>query len=83
MLIHPKISINDNMKDIAALYFSSMDAGLTLRDYLRFKRYYASGLNGCTPDFWAHVESRANKLYAKFHSDKFQQRLSAEKSAIL
>ena len=82
MLMHNKISVIDNIKDIAALYFSSMDAGLTLRDYLRFKRYYSTGLAGCTPEFWLKVEARAHKLYAKFHSDKFQQRLSAEKSAI-
>lgn len=82
MLIHSKISVIDNIKDIAALYFSSMDAGLTPRDYLRFKRYYSSGLVGCTSAFWLKVEARAHKLYTKFHSDKFQQRLSAEKSAI-
>ncbi|MDP3088563.1 MAG: lipopolysaccharide core heptose(I) kinase RfaP [Methylotenera sp.] len=82
VLLQKKTSVNDNMKDIAALYFSSLDAGLTRRDYLRFKRYYASGLQGCTSAFWGDVENRANKLYAKFHSDKFQQRLLAEKSAI-
>jgi hypothetical protein len=81
VLLHQKTSVNDNMKDIAALYFSSMDTGLTPRDYLRFKRYYATGLKGCTPVFWGKVENRASKLYAKFHSDKFQQRLLAEKSA--
>jgi heptose I phosphotransferase len=82
VLIHKNVSASDNMKDIAALYFSSMDAGLTPRDYLRFKRYYSKDLKGCTPEFWQRVESRASKLYAKFHSAKFQQRLSIEKSAI-
>ncbi|MDD2934710.1 MAG: lipopolysaccharide core heptose(I) kinase RfaP [Methylotenera sp.] len=82
MLIHHKISMTDNMKDIAALYFSSMDAGLTLRDYLRFKRYYSSGVSGCTPYFWRQVEHRANKLYVKFHGEKFQKRLAAEKAAL-
>lgn len=82
MLIHHKTSMTDNMKDIAALYFSSMDAGLTPRDYLRFKRYYSSAVSGCTPDFWQQVEHRANKLYAKFHGDKFQKRLAAEKAAL-
>lgn len=80
VLIHQHVSIGDSMKDIAALYFSSMDAGLTVRDYLRFKRYYTSGFNEVTPRFWQNVTARANKLYSKFHSDKFQKRLAAEKS---
>ena len=82
VLIHKSISTSDNMKDIAALYFSSMGIGLTTRDLLRFKMHYLPEsllANG----FWQAVESRANKLYKKFHSDKFQQRLAAEKSAIL
>ncbi len=85
MLIHQNTSIRDNMKDIAALYFSSMDAGLTPRDYLRFKRYYSHDFTGgfiSKPDFWHDVENRATKLYAKFHSDKFQKRLAAEKAAL-
>ncbi|MDP3744792.1 MAG: lipopolysaccharide core heptose(I) kinase RfaP [Methylotenera sp.] len=82
MLIHHKVSMTDNMKDIAALYFSSMDAGLTSRDYLRFKHYYSSEVSGCTPDFWRQVERRANKLYAKFHGEKFQKRLAVEKAAL-
>lgn len=82
MLMHQKSSKNDNMKDIAALYFSSMDIGLTTRDLLRFKMHYLPK-DLVADDFWHKVEIRANKLYAKFYSDKFQQRLSAEKSAIL
>jgi len=82
VLIHKTISTNDNMKDIAALYFSSMGIGLTARDLLRFKMHYLPE-NLLENGFWQAVESRANKLYKKFHSDKFQQRLAAEKSAIL
>ncbi len=82
-LIHQKMSVNDNMKDVAALYFSSMDIGLSTRDLLRFKKHYLPQSLLQDNDFWQSVESRANKLYTKFHSDKFQQRLSAEKSAIL
>ncbi len=82
VLIHRKMSVNDNMKDIAALYFSSMDIGLTARDILRFKKHYLREAERPDNDFWLNVENRANKLYAKFHSDKFQQRLSVEKSAI-
>lgn len=82
VLVHQKMSVSDNMKDIAALYFSSMDIGLSTRDILRFKKHYLRGIELQSDDFWRNVESRANKLYAKFHSDKFQQRLSVEKNAI-
>ena len=70
------------MKDMAALYFSSMGIGLTMRDLLRFKMHYLPE-SELAKGFWQAVENRANKLYKKFHSDKFQQRLVAEKSAIL
>ena len=82
MLIHPRASIGDSMKDIAALYFSTMDAGLTTRDYLRFKRYYAKDFDGVSSSFWQNVLARGNKLYTKLHSDKFQKRLAAEKAAL-
>lgn len=78
VLIQANSSIKGNMKDIAALYFSSMDIGLTKRDLMRFRKYYSS----MDKQFWQRVESRATKLYAKFHSQKFQQRLRKEKSAI-
>lgn len=82
VLLHKTISINDNMKDIAALYFSSMGIGLTKRDLLRFRMHYLP--QNCLPnDFWQKVQGRANKLHEKFYSKKFQQRLAAEKSAIL
>lgn len=82
MLIHKKSNHHDNMKDIAALYFSSMDMGLTTRDYLRFKYYYAQNFLPVNTKFWRMVVDRANKLYAKFHSDKFQKRLEVEKAAL-
>ena len=82
VLIHKTISTSDNMKDMAALYFSSMGIGLTMRDLLRFKMHYLPE-SELAKGFWQAVENRANKLYKKFHSDKFQQRLVAEKSAIL
>jgi hypothetical protein len=65
------------MKDIAALYFSAMDIGLSNEDLEIFKQNYMQHL----PDnFWSDVKHRANKLYQKFHTDKFQQRLKAEKA---
>ncbi len=79
VLIHASPSFSANVKDIAALYFSSMDIGLTPRDYLRFKRYYQQQQDA---NFWQQVEARAQKLYAKFNSAKFQDRLAKEKSLI-
>jgi tRNA A-37 threonylcarbamoyl transferase component Bud32 len=78
VLTHAKPSFSANVKDIAALYFSSMDVGLTPRDYLRFKHYYRQQ----DASFWKKVETRAQKLYAKFNSAKFQDRLAREKSLI-
>ncbi len=78
VLIHQTPSIQANMKDIAALYFSSMDLDFSARDYLRFKRYYQQQPN----QFWQQVETRAQKLYAKFNSNKFQQKLAAERSKL-
>lgn len=78
VLIHNSPSIKANMKDIAALYFSSMDVGLTARDYLRFKMYYQRQSN----DFWRAVEARATKLYTKFNSDKFQKKLAVERTKL-
>lgn len=66
------------MKDIAGLVFSGMDSGFERADWDLFKQYYLPQ----TPQFWAQVEARANKLHQKFHSTKFQTRLAKEKSAI-
>jgi hypothetical protein len=78
VLIHVNPSFGANVKDIAALYFSAMDIGLTARDYLRFMRHYKQH----DVRFWHQVESRAQRLYAKFNSEKFQIRLAKEKSLI-
>jgi hypothetical protein len=82
MVIHKTPNVRGNMKDIAALYFSSMDMGFTPRDYLRFKHYYSQGLQFAEVAFWQKVVNRANKLYTKFHSAKFQQRLVVEQAAL-
>ncbi|CAN0228572.1 unnamed protein product, partial [Chrysoparadoxa australica] len=75
---HHKTNQRGNMKDIAALYFSAMDVGLTHKDFVCFKRYYAN------PDniFWQQVAQRAEKLYRKFNTDKFQQKLKAERNRL-
>jgi len=57
------------LKDLAALYFSSMDIGLTRRDLLRFIRIYS----GCdlrvelaaNQRFWLEVERKALVLKSK------------------
>jgi heptose I phosphotransferase len=57
------------VKDIAGLYFSAMDAGLTRRDLYCFMRQY----RGCSLretlekdfSFWKAVEKRALRLYRK------------------
>jgi heptose I phosphotransferase len=54
------------MKDIAALYFSALDIGLTRRDCLRFIRHYRDTLRS-EQKFWRQVDIRARKLYDKFH----------------
>lgn len=66
------------MKDIAGLYFSAMDCGFAEQDWSLFRQHYLTQ----SASFWQQVEARANRLYAKFHSAKFQQRLLAEKSAL-
>lgn len=66
------------MKDIAGLYFSAMECGLSADDITLFKQHYLQQ----TDAFWQLVCARAQQLYAKFNSDKFQKRLAQEKSAI-
>lgn len=68
--IRRKIPTAARMKDIAALYFSAMDIGLTRNDYLRFLRRYRGDLRKTLKQdqaFWQQVQSRARKLYHKFH----------------
>ncbi|MFW5431473.1 MAG: lipopolysaccharide core heptose(I) kinase RfaP [Methylophilaceae bacterium] len=78
VLIHSSPSNKANMKDVAALYFSSMDVGLTARDYLRFKRHYQKQ----DTLFWQQVETRAQALYAKFNSQQFQEKLALERAKL-
>lgn len=66
------------MKDIAGLYFSAMDCGFTAQDWALFRQHYLPQSTA----FWHKVELRANRLYRKFHSKKFQQRLANERASI-
>jgi heptose I phosphotransferase len=66
------------MKDIAGLNFSMQQIGLGAEDWAIFKQHYLVQ----SDDFLAQVEARAAALLAKFNSEKFQQRLTKEKSAL-
>ena len=56
-------------KDLAALYFSALDIGLTRRDKLRFLRtYFQRPLRDILRDearLLAWLEHKADKLYAR------------------
>lgn len=78
MLLGQKSNGSAVMKDIAGLYFSAMDCGFTAEDWELFKQHYLSQ----SATFWTKAEARANQLYAKFHTEKFQKRLAQEKSAM-
>lgn len=68
-LIRKKLAKRWIVKDIAGLYFSAMDIGLSERDKYRFMRHYTGQpLREVLLDsnsFWASVHARATKLYAK------------------
>jgi len=59
------------VKDLAGLYFSAMDCGLTRRDLLQFIRHYTpGGLRPALRDHagtWQAVARRAEALYRKQH----------------
>jgi heptose I phosphotransferase len=59
------------VKDLAGLYFSAMDCGLSRRDLLRFmSRYSSGGLRQALSEdlaLWRDVERRALKLYHRVH----------------
>lgn len=78
MLQNQLSSGNTVMKDIAGLYFSALQSGLSKKDLDIFKQYYLPQ----NAAFWTKVERRAQNLLTKFNSQKFQQRLQKEKSAI-
>lgn len=57
------------IKDIAALYFSASDIGLTARDFYRFMRFYRGTNLRATlredADFWRAVRKRAERFYQR------------------
>jgi heptose I phosphotransferase len=58
-------------KDLAGLYFSAMDCGLTQRDLLRFIRHYSDGglrhALGRENRLWQRVQTKAERLYCREH----------------
>jgi heptose I phosphotransferase len=57
------------VKDVAGLYFSAMDMGLTQRDLFRFARVYLDKplreTFAADSRFWSAVNQTAERLYAK------------------
>ncbi len=78
MLQGQQVNSRAVMKDIAGFYFSAKQCGLSADDLRVFKQHYLPQSHA----FWAQVETRAEVLLAKFNSEKFQKRLSAEQSAL-
>ena len=62
-----KVPRHFHVKDVAGLHFSSMDAGLTRRDELRFMAAYCRFMPSCRKNrrFWESVDCAARKLYKK------------------
>lgn len=77
MLQHQPSNGSAVMKDIAGLYFSSQQCGLTLAELQIFKQHYLPQ----SERFWAQVEARSKQLLNKYNSKKFQQRLSQQNAA--
>lgn len=78
MLQNEKVNSSAVMKDIAGLFFSAKQCGLSAEDLALFKEHYLPQ----TAMFWAQVEARAEALYAKFNTDKFQKKITAERSRL-
>jgi heptose I phosphotransferase len=70
-LVKPQLGERWIVKDLAGLWFSAMDTGLTRRDLYRFMRCYrrASLRDTLVRDrrFWEAVRDRALRLYRKEH----------------
>lgn len=68
--VRSSISLRWLLKDLAGLHFSSMDAGLTMRDRLRFICVYENRtvrqVIKHLPGFWGKVDRKAIKLYKKY-----------------
>lgn len=65
--IRKKVPWRYHVKDVAGLHFSSMDAGLSRRDRLRFMAEYCRHVPECRRNerFWRDVDQTARQLYRK------------------
>lgn len=65
--IRSKIPLRWRVKDLAGLYFSSKDSGLSQRDYFRFMRYYRQQslreILQTEKTLWIKVKNRGDDLY--------------------
>jgi hypothetical protein len=74
MQLRRKTPVRWAVKDLAGLYFSSMDTGLTTRDCFRFMKAY-SGQDSLRPvlqneySFWRRVRDRADRMYRDRRSE--------------
>ena len=68
--VRGKVPLRWLEKDMAGLHFSSLDAGLTVRDRLRFMSSYENRtfreIVKNSSGFWAMIDRKAIKLYKKF-----------------
>lgn len=68
-LVKKKLAKRWIVKDIAGLYYSAMDIGLSSRDLLRYIKHYSpSGLRdslSMNKKFWSKVEQRAQRMVEK------------------
>jgi heptose I phosphotransferase len=66
-----RVPLRWQVKDLAGLYFSAMDCGLTRKDLLRFMHHYCDGglheALGRRLGLWRKVATTARKLYIKDH----------------
>jgi UDP-glucose:(heptosyl)LPS alpha-1,3-glucosyltransferase len=75
------------VKDVAGLYFSSMDVGLTSRDCYRFMKAYSGGqplrevLKGELL-FWHRVRVRAERMYRQGQNKPADQRSRAPRGEV-
>ena len=67
--IRPEVPFRYRVKDVAGIYFSAMDCGLTRHDLFRFMKNYTGKTLRETlrqdRTFWRRVERAARRLYAK------------------
>ncbi len=68
--VRSRVPLRWLLKDLAGLHFSSMDAGLTKRDRLRFISCYEGKTVQQTmkdmPELWSKIDRKAISLYKKF-----------------